>query len=276
MLFTTDWLLGLWIFLGGIGFEPIQTQKINLFTKLAIGSAGGRIMWEGGVTIYPSIGFDYHLTNRFSLFLHGGYNKAVDDGIFEAYTFGGGIKWNQFSGTTKSKFNQQPIKNIATKGTRVSAQHQTYVNIPRRLKNNLDLHLLALEVKKDLNKSLYLVAQAAFAYESTYHYTDDEGKQGSGGYADGMVGLGIYSPIFANGNLQGFADVLVGAGGGAGIDTGEGVISKIRLGGYYHINNYLAVIASGGKIISPFGGVNSNNVNIGISVSFSTLNTLFK
>ncbi|WP_010134754.1 hypothetical protein [Ochrovirga pacifica] len=258
---------------GGIGYEPIQTNHFNIFTKLAIGSAGGRVRAEGGATMYPSLGIDYHISSKTSLFAHVGYTRALD-GYFEAYTMGGGIKFS----TQPQKVQELTPTKIYTKGVRVSMQHQTYLDIKRQVREPLDqLHLLALQFNYDLNKSLYLIAQTAFAYESRYNGSNFESaKWGAGGYADGMIGMGVYSPIFAKGKIQPFAEVLIGAGGGAGIDAGGGIISKVKVGSYYKLTSHLSLIVSGGKVISPFANVNSNNINIGFSVNFSTLTTLFK
>ncbi|MEI6864800.1 hypothetical protein [Flavicella sp.] len=40
----------------GIGYEPIQTKSLTIFTKFGAGASGGRVEREGGFTIYPSIG----------------------------------------------------------------------------------------------------------------------------------------------------------------------------------------------------------------------------
>ncbi|MGY6648201.1 hypothetical protein [Wenyingzhuangia sp. IMCC45574] len=265
---------------GGIGYEPIQTKYFNIFTKLGIGAAGGRVRAEGGATIYPSAGIDYHISQKTSVFAHAGYTKALD-GYFEAYTFGGGIKLNSIP---NEFYRTKPI-NIKTNSVRLSIQHQTYFNVKRIIRTPLNqLHLLALQVNYNISKNVYLIGQAAFAYESGYEgtpYTKHDGViyrnfEGSGGYADGMVGLGVYSPIFATEKFQPFAEILVGAGGGAGIDTGGGILSKIKIGSYYKLNSYLSLLVSGGKVVSPFANVNSNNVNIGLSVDFSTLKTVFK
>ncbi len=261
---------------GGLGYEPYQGKHISIFTKLGIGAAGGRIRPEGGATIYPSFGIDYHLSDHTSLFLHGGYTRALD-GYFEAYTLGGGIKVDTYSGYKNiNNISSKVVKAIKSKGIRLSLQHQTYFNLNRMVREPLDLHLLALQVNVDVNKYLYLTGQAAFAYEATYTGNDPRSELGAGGYADGMVGFGLYSPIFAKQKLQLYTEVLAGAGGGAGIDTGEGIIGKVKVGGYYHINDKFSIIASAGKVVSPSGVINSNNVNVGLSFKFSSLKSIFK
>ena len=71
--------------------------------------------------------------------------------------------------------------------------------------------------------------------------------------------------------MRGFIEVMAGAGGGAGVDTDEGIIIRPTLGLSYDIVNQVSIIASGGRYYSPFGNVNSNNINIGLSFNLSTL-----
>ncbi|WBX75298.1 hypothetical protein PG911_11575 [Tenacibaculum ovolyticum] len=64
---------------------------------------------------------------------------------------------------------------------------------------------------------------------------------------------------------------MAGAGGGAGVDTDEGIILRPTLGLSYDITDGIAILASSGKYYSPFGNVKSNNINIGLSFNLSTL-----
>lgn len=260
---------------GGIGYEPIQTKHFNVFTKIAFGAAGGRIKEEGGATLYPSFGLEYKLNKTISLQGHGGYLRAID-GDFEAYTLGAGLKINTYTGGFYNLENNKRAYQLKSNGIRFSAQHQTYFDIHRHQREPIDLHLLALQLNYDINKFLYVTGQASFAYEATYNGTDKKSELGAGGYADGMVGFGFYSPIFAKEKIQFFTEFLVGAGGGAGIDTKEGIIAKAKVGAYYHINNTFSIMASAGKVTSPSTSINSNNVNIGFSVNFSSLKSIFK
>ena len=260
---------------GGIGYEPIQTKRFSFFTKFAFGAAGGRIQQEGGATIYPSFGLEYKMTPSVSLQTHGGYLRAID-GDFEAYTFGAGLKINAYTGGFYNPDNHKRAYQLKSNGIRLSLQHQTYFNLKRFDREPLDLHLLAIQLNYDLNQYFYLAGQASFAYEATFSGNDAKSELGAGGYADGMVGFGFYSPIFAKQKIQFFTEFLVGAGGGAGIDTKEGIIGKAKVGAYYHINNTFSVLASAGKVISPTRSINSNNVNIGLSVNFSSLKSIFK
>ncbi len=245
----------------GAGYYPYQSKYITIFTKLGIGAAGGRVTPEGGLMLYPSVGFDFKFLDKFALSTHGGYYKAIA-GDLEAYTLGFGLKYFGLSGGTSS--GEKKYTNFYTQGIRVSLQNQTYFNVQKTDDpNNIlsaDLQLIALQANFDLNKTFYLIGEAGFAYG---------GK--SGGYAHGLAGLGMYSPRFFNQKMRAHFEVVVGAGGGAGVDTDEGIIIRPTIGLSYSISNAIAIFAAGGKYYSPFGNVNSNAVNIGLSFNLSTL-----
>lgn len=245
----------------GAGYHPYQSKYINIFTKLGIGAAGGRVAPEGGLMIYPSAGIDLKLSDKLALSGHGGYYRAIA-GDLEAYTVGFGLKYFGLNGGTTSE--EKNYTNFYTQGLRIEIQNQTYFNVAKtddKFKaKEIDLQLLALKVNYDLNKWLYIAGEASFAYGGR-----------SGGYAHGLVGGGIYSPRFLNDKARGFIELMAGAGGGAGVDTDEGIILRPTLGLSYNVTDGIAILASGGKYYSPFGNVKSNNINIGLSFNLSTL-----
>ncbi|MFD0991588.1 hypothetical protein [Tenacibaculum geojense] len=246
----------------GAGYHPYQSKYLNFFTKFGIGAAGGRIAPEGGLTIYPSAGLDIKLANNFTLSGHGGYYRALD-GDFEAYTIGFGVKYLGLNGGTVSSPKKQ-LSNFYTQGITVSLENQTYfkVNKTDDLENilNTDLQLLSLQFNYDINKNIYLIGEAGFAYGGR-----------SGGYAHGLVGAGFKTNPLLNSPLSLFIDLTGGAAGGAGVDTGEGIIVRPSAGINLNITNNFAFTVSGGQLYAPFGNVNATNLNIGINYSFGSL-----
>ena len=244
----------------GAGYHPYQSKYINVFTKLAIGAAGGRIAPEGGLTVYPSAGIDLKLSNNLALSGHGGYYRAID-GDFEAYTLGFGLKYYGLSGGTKTS---EEIKTVKAQGITASIENQTYFDVIKTDDpNNIletDLQLLALQVNYDLTKNVYVLGEASFAYGGR-----------SGGYAHGLVGIGAKTNQLINKRLNFFVEAGVGAAGGAGVDTGEGIILKPTAGFNYTITNAVEFTASGGQLIAPFGEVNSTHLNLGLNFNFATL-----
>ncbi len=85
----------------------------------------------------------------------------------------------------------------------------------------------------------FLSYQAASAY----------GGKNTGGLATGMIGAGVQTSPFLYNRLQGFAGLLVGAGGGGGLALAGGSLIEPVLGVHYaltpalgftseHVTNY--------------------------------------
>jgi hypothetical protein len=209
----------------GAGIEPYQSEYISLFAKLGVGAAGGRIAPEGGLMIYPSAGIDWRISNHISLSGHGGYYRALA-GDLEAYTLGFGIKYRSQNGgiqTISTKKNDIFI----TQGITFSIENQSYFDVAKTDDSlgilSIDLQLLALQFNYDLTKNLYILGEAGFAY-----------KGRSGGYAHGLVGAGVKTNPFWNTKINLFAELAGGAAGGAGVDTGEGIVIRPTIGLHYN------------------------------------------
>ncbi|WP_288955663.1 hypothetical protein [uncultured Polaribacter sp.] len=244
----------------GAGKNFIETKYINFYGKFGIGAAGGRIFPENGLTIYPSAGFDLKLSEQMGLSAHGGYHRAVG-GTFEAYTTGISLKYYGLSGGIKDPFTQEKAKVIKTQGLQIGFQNQTYFNVAKSNNNpSSDLQLIALKINYDLNQRFYLSGETSFAYL---------GK--SGGYAHGILGLGIRSNKFMNQKFSTFLELSAGVAGGGKVDSGEGILIRPTAGINYHLNDELSLHISGGQMWSPFGNVNSSNINIGLNYGLSIL-----
>lgn len=245
----------------GIGKNFIETRYINFFAKMGLGSAGGRIFPENGLTMYPSAGADIRFSDHFGLSLHGGYHRSVG-ASFEALTTGVSLKYYALSGGYKHPFKNKKAKFIKTQGVQIGFQHQSYyeVEILDRTKDP-NLHQLAIKINYDITPNIYVSGEASFAYLG-----------GAGGYAHGLFGLGVKSNRFFNKKISVFAEAGGGVAGGGGVDSGEGVLVRPTLGINYHISNDFHLNTSLGQMISPFGNVNSTNLNIGFTYSLSVLN----
>ncbi len=248
----------------GVGKNFIETKYVNFFGKFGMGAAGGRIYPEGGLTMYPSVGADVKITEKFGLSAHGGYHRSIG-GTFKAYTAGFSIKYYGLSGGTKDPFSNEEATSIKTQGIQIGVQNQTYLKVKRfgltPEETYRNLQLIAIKVNYDLNHRFYIAGEASFAYEGE-----------SGGYAHGIFGLGIKSNRFANNKLSLFAEAAAGVAGGGRVDSGEGVLVRPTAGINYHVNDDLSFNFSGGQMWSPYGNVNSTNINIGLSYGLSILN----
>ena len=245
----------------GIGNNFIETEYVNLYAKMGIGAAGGRIFPENGLTMYPSAGLDIKFSEHFGLSLHGGYHRSIG-ATFEALTAGVGFKYLGLNGGHTDPNSGEKAKYIKTQGISIGVQNQTYfkVAILDRAKDP-DLQQIALKINYDINRRFYVAAETSFAYDG-----------GAGGYAHGIFGLGVKSNRFAQGYFSLFAEAAAGVAGGGGVDSGEGLLLRPTAGINYHVNDNLNFNISGGQIKSVFGNVNSTNINVGLTYSLSILN----
>jgi hypothetical protein len=245
----------------GVGKNFVETKHVNLFAKFGAGAAGGRIFQEGGLAMYPSLGADIKITDKFGLSLHGGYHRAIG-GTFEAYTSGFSLKYYGLNGGITHPFTGEKAATIKTRGIQLIAQNQTYFDVAKFGIPASDLQLIALKINYSLTHRFYAIGEASFAYQ---------GK--SGGYAHGLFGLGIKSNPFLNDKFSVFTEISAGVAGGGRVDSGEGVLVRSTIGINYHFKNDFSAHISGGQMISPFGNVNSTNFNIGLTYAVSILNS---
>jgi hypothetical protein len=244
----------------GVGKNFVETKYVNLFAKMGIGAAGGRIFPENGLTMYPSAGFDVRLTEKFGVSAHGGYHRSIG-GTFEAYTAGFSLKYYGLSGGTTDPFSDKKSTEIKAQGISLGVQNQTYFDVAKFGIPFSDLQLIALKVQYDINHRFYLAGEASFAYEGE-----------SGGYAHGIFGFGAKSNKFLNNRISAFLEASGGVAGGGRVDSGEGVLIRPTAGINYHVNEDLSFNIAGGQMWSPFGNVNSSNINIGLNYGLSILN----
>ena len=245
----------------GLGKNFVESDRINLFAKFGIGAAGGRIFPENGLTIYPSAGVDFRITERFGLSAHGGYHRAVG-GTFEAYTAGLSLKYYGLSGGSTDPFTGEKVASVRTQGIQVGVRNQTYYDVAKFGIPDSDLNLIAIKIMYDISNRFYASGEASFAY-----------KGRSGGYAHGIFGLGVRTNRFCKEKISLFAEMGLGVAGGGRVDTGEGVLARPIAGINYHINNDFSLNFSGGQMISPYGNVNSTNINIGLTYGLSLINS---
>ena len=244
----------------GVGKNFIETQYVDFFAKFGVGAAGGRIFPENGATMYPSVGMDLKFSKHFGLSFHGGYHRSIG-ASFEALTAGVSLKYYNLSGGIINPDTNEKYRKIKTQGIQLGVQNQTYFDVAILDREDRDLQQIALKVNFDISKRFYVSGEASFAYEG-----------GSGGYAHGIFGLGVRSNRFLNDHLSLFFEAAGGVAGGGGVDSGEGILVRPSLGVNYHVNDDLSLNLSGGQMWSPFGNVNSSNINIGLTYGFSILN----
>ncbi len=123
------------------------------------------------------------------------------------------------------------------------------------------MHLICVKFDKLLNNYIFLTGQAHSAHSGNY----------VGGYAAGLVGIGIQSKAILNDQLKANAEMLIGAGGGGHLAIGQGSIAQSVIGLTYNFNNYIGVRMSAGKVFALKDDLNNNVIDLGLVINFATL-----
>ena len=64
--------------------------------------------------------------------------------------------------------------------------------------------------------------------------------------------------------------MLIGAGGGGGVDSGSALLYKPSIGLEYHVNDDFSLQTAVGKVISKEGNLNANSLDFSLIWRFGT------
>jgi len=251
-------------FLAGIGYNyPLIAQYLSLSGKITAGSGGGGHVETGGGFLWETnIGLKLNFTPNIAMQIDGGYlnsPKGNLKAISLTSKFLYSIETASIVPTKKSK-NTDGIYTFYSWAIRIT--NQVYRH-PKRTHNiaNDNVHLICVKFDKLLNNYIFLTGQAHSAYSGNY----------VGGYAAGLVGIGIQSKAILNDQLKVNAEMLIGAGGGGHLAIGQGTIAQSVVGLTYNFNHYIGVRLSTGKVFALKDDLNNNVIDLGLVINFATL-----
>ena len=236
--------------LAGIGYRIPLTKddRLALLPALTIGGAGGgSVETGGGFVARGNLGLEYRLSPHLSLIMDGGYLTAPDGNFDTSYL---GFNLAQVIETFANDQEGAPLTEtdlIQTTKWRFRPVQQWYFDAQRKGGTSRDMQLLGGKIDWMGGDWWYLTGQALSAYEG-----------GAGGYSEGHWGAGILSPIWNNWRLYG--EMLIGAGGGGGVDSGSALLYKPSIGLEYNLNKDFSVQTSIGKVISKEGNLDANTL----------------
>lgn len=249
---------------GGIGYHYVipALPQVALNSRVAAGmGGGGSVDTGGGMLLEPSVGLQYQFLPRVGVEIAGGYLFAPD-GKFNTYTVTGKLTYAMLMGDVVTRpVEANFIDQCYFQSWRVNVFNQTYINAQR--KNGVasrTVNLVGIKIDDVLMPHFYVSGQAASAYAGQ-----------AGGYSSGMLGVGLLSDLFLANKVDANAEVLVGAGGGGGLDVAGGAIMHPMVGLNFHLTRYLAASATVGRIIALRSGLNANTVNAGLTFNFATV-----
>ena len=247
--------------LAGLGYRLPLTKddRLALLPALSIGGAGGgAVETGGGFVARANLGLEYRLSPHLSLIMDGGYFSAPDGNFDTPYL---GFNLAYVMETFAQDQKGTPLTEtdlIQTTKWRFRPAHQWYFDAQRNGGSLRDMQLLGGKLDWMLGDWWYLTGQGLSAYEG-----------GAGGYSEGHWGIGILGPSWKNWRLYG--EMLVGAGGGGGVDSGSALLYKPSIGLEYNLNKDFSLQTGIGKVISKEGNLDASTLDVSMSWRFKTL-----
>ena len=246
--------------LAGTGYRLPLTKddRLALLPSLTIGGAGGgRVETGGGFVARANLGLEYLVSPSLSLIMESGYLTAPYGNFDTPYV---GFNLAYVMETFAQDQNGKPLIEadlIQTTKWRFRPAHQWYFDAQRKERASRDMQLLGGKIDWMLGDWWYLTGQGLSAYAG-----------GAGGYSEGHWGIGFLGPSWKNWQLYG--EMLIGAGGGGGVDSGSALLYKPSVGVEYNLNEEFSLQTGIGKVISKDGNLDANTLEANLIWRFGT------
>ena len=234
--------------LAGLGYRlPLtKADRLALLPALTIGGAGGGgVDTGGGFVARANLGLEYLLSPHLSIIMDGGYLTAPDGNFDTPYV---GFNLAHVMGAFTQDQKGTPLKEtdlIQTTKWRFRPAHQWYFDAQRKGGSSRGMQLMGGKIDWMGGDWWYLTGQGLSAYEG-----------GAGGYSEGHWGAGVFGPSWKNWQLYG--ELLIGAGGGGGVDSGNALLYKPSVGLEYNLSDDFSLQTGIGKVISNNGNLDAN------------------
>ncbi len=246
--------------LTGLGYRLSLTNddRLAILPALTIGGAGGgEVETGGGFVARANLGLEYRLSPHLSLIMDGGYLTAPD-GKFDTQYLGLNLAYVMETFAQDQKgVALTDTDLIKTTKWRFRPSHQWYFDAQRKGGSSRDMQLLGGKIDWMGGDWWYLTGQGLSAYSG-----------GAGGYSEGHWGFGILSPSWKNWRL--YSEMLIGAGGGGGVDSGSALLYKPSVGLEYNLNKDVSLQTGIGKVISKEGNLDANTLDVSLVWRFGT------
>ncbi len=246
--------------LAGVGYRVPLTKadRLALLPSFTTGGAGGGMVETGGgLVARANLGLEYRLSSDLSLIMDGGYLTALDGNFYTPYV---GFNLAYVIETFAKDQKGAPLKEadlIQTNKWRFRPAHQWYFDAQRKGGSSRDMQLLGSKIDWMGGGRWYFTGQGLSAYQG-----------GAGGYSEGLWGLGFLGPSWNNWQLYG--EMLIGAGGGGGVDSGSALLYKPSVGLEFNLNKDFSFQTGVGKVISKEGNLDANTFDVSLVWRFGT------
>jgi len=232
---------------GGFGLEQqIFTLPIYASVIAELGMGGGGKVDTGGGSMYRArASLEANLFQNLLIGVEGGYVKSFE-GSFKAKYIGAYFGFKSTFGDKNGAKENYDIRAL----TKV---HLTSKGDFKDLTRDQKIYLEGLAIDKYITKNIYLTGQSLWAFK---------GK--SGGYTEGLLGMGYIANITNNLNIR--SEALIGAAGGGGVHTG-GLVGVVNASIDYKVDKNL-YISVGGGYTKAREGLSTTDISFGIGYKF--------
>jgi len=232
---------------GGLGIEQ-QIFSLPIYASLIgeLGMGGGGKVDTGGGSMYKARAtLEANIAKNIRLGVEGGYVKSFD-GTFEAKYVGAYFGFKSVFGDKNENEDYYDIRALS----KVHLSSKGDFKDPQK---DEKIYLEGLAIDKYITENFYISGQSLWAF-----------KGESGGYTEGLLGLGyIYN---LSDNILFRAEALIGAAGGGGVKT-DGLIGVVDTSFDYKFNKNF-YISVGGGYTKAKSGLSSSDVSIGFGYKF--------
>ncbi len=246
--------------LAGLGYRLPLTKddRLAMLPSLTIGGAGGGdVDTGGGFVARANLGLEYRFSSDISMIMDAGHLTSPD-GNFDTSYVGLNLAYvmETFAQDQKGAYLTETDL-VQTNKWRFRPSHQWYFDAQRKGGSARDMQLLGGKIDWMGGDWWYLTGQGLSAYEG-----------GAGGYSEGHWGIGFLGPNWKN--CQIFGEMLIGAGGGGGVDSGSALLYKPSIGLEYILNDDFSLQTGIGKVISKEGNLDANTLDVSLVWRFGT------
>jgi hypothetical protein len=233
--------------LGTLGTDfPLGDSGVRFGGRVAFGmGGGGDIDTGGGLLGKVALDLNVPLSRDFSLGLEAGWASAPQ-GDFSAPFASLALRWAL-----------DPLPGVAPVPVRQewSAGAEMFFDAARKNGSERDMQSVSFKYSRFVGDILYLSGQVQSAYQG-----------GAGGFTVGLFGIG---GLWRSGEgLLAGAELLAGAAGGGGVDTGSGAVVKPMAYVGWELSPAASLRLGAGWIEAPNGQLSSPVLDLSVVFAF--------
>lgn len=225
----------------------LAADRVGVGMRLSLGmGGGGDVDVGGGLLVRGAAEATCRVTHNFALAIEGGI-AAAPQASFKAGYGSLALRWTLDDAAPDA---------VAASSVRTewSGGVEQYA-AARKDGSTRELRAVVLRVNRFIAPLAYLTGQARSAAGG-----------GAGGYTAGLVGAGAQGTL--GGNWMASAELLVGAAGGGGVDTGNGIITQPMAYLGYQWPGGIAMRLGAGRIAAVSGALNGTVLEASLGFAF--------